>query len=66
MGSGSSRTNFSENKMVGTISNRILVMSEKERLKRRRIRLSQLTDNEKKIMVKYGRNWDAEYRSTFR
>jgi hypothetical protein len=62
---GKSRFSSDEQKMVGTVSNRLKAMTEKERLKRRRIRLSQLTDNEKKIMAKYGRNWDAEYRSTF-
>lgn len=62
---GKSRFSSDEQKMVGTVSNRLKAMTEKERLKRRRIRLSQLTDNEKKIMAKYGRNWDTEYRSTF-
>lgn len=62
---GKSRFSSDEQKMVGTVSNRLKAMTEKERLKRKRIRLSQLTDNEKKIMAKYGRNWDTEYRSTF-
>lgn len=57
--------NSSENKMVGTISNKIKAMSEKERIKRRRIRLEQMTDNEKRIMKKYGKSWDKEYRETF-
>ena len=52
--------------MVGTISNKIKAMSEKERIKRRRIRLEQMTDNEKKIMAKYGKSWESEHRSTYR
>lgn len=66
MGAGSSRPNSSENKMVGTISNKIKAMSEKERTQRRRIRLEQMTDNEKKIMAKYGKSWELEHRSTYR
>ena len=51
--------------MVGTVSNKLKAMSEKERVKRRRLRLMQMTESEKKIMAKYGKNWDKEYRSTF-
>ena len=58
--------NSSENKMVGTVSNKIKAMSDKERTHRRRIRLEQMTDNEKKIMAKYGKNWESEHRSTYR
>ena len=51
--------------MVGTVSNKLKNKKEKERLKRRRLRLQQMTEGEKKIMLKYGKNWDTEYRSTF-
>lgn len=62
---GKSRFSSDEQRMVGTVSNKIKAMSEKERMKRKRIRLSQMTDNEKKLMAKYGKNWDREYRSTY-
>lgn len=62
---GKSRFSSDEQRMVGTVSNKLKAMSEKDRQKRRRIRLSQMTDNEKKIMAKYGKNWDTEYRSTY-
>ena len=58
--------NSSENKMVGTISNKLKGMSEKEKLRRRLIRLNQMTDNEKKIMAKYGKNWEQVVRETYR
>ena len=51
--------------MVGTVSNKLKAMSDKERLKRRRVRLEQMTESEKKIMAKYGKSWDVEYRGTF-
>lgn len=63
---GKSRFSSDENKMVGTVSNKMKAMSEKERTKRRRLRLEQMTENEKKIMAKYGKSWDTEYRATFR
>lgn len=62
---GKSRFSSDEQRMIGTVSNKIKAMSEKERMNRKRIRLSQMTDNEKKIMAKYGKSWDKEYRSTF-
>lgn len=62
---GKSRFSSDEQRMVGAVSNKLKAMSEKERLNRRRIRLLQLTNNEKKLMAKYGKNWDKEYRSTF-
>ena len=62
---GKSRFSSDEQRMIGTVSNKLKAMSEKERNRRRRIRLAQLTDNEKKLMTKYGKNWDREYRSTF-
>lgn len=43
-----------ENKMVGTISNKINKMSRKEKDKRRRERLSNLSEGEIAIMKKYG------------
>ncbi len=52
--------------MVGTISNKIKAMSEKEKTKRRLIRLNQMTENEKKIMAKYGKNWEQVVRETYR
>jgi|TARA_B100000085_G_scaffold168458_1_gene153246 hypothetical protein len=62
---GKSRFSSDEAKMVGTVSNKLKAMSDKERLKRRRLRLEQMTEGEKKIMQKYGKSWDTEYRSTF-
>jgi len=62
---GKSRFSSDEQRMVGTVSNKIKAMSEKERIKNKRIRLLQMTDNEKRIMKKYGRSWDKEYRETF-
>ena len=62
---GKSRFSSDEQRMIGTVSNKIKAMSEKERMNRKRVRLSQMTENEKKIMAKYGRSWDKEYRSTF-
>lgn len=62
---GKSRVSSDEQRMIGTVSNKLKAMSEKERLRSRRIRLLQLTDNEKKLMAKYGKSWDREYRSTF-
>jgi len=62
---GKSRFSSDEQRMVGTVSNKIKAMSEKERMKRKRIRLSQMTDNEKKIMAKYGKSWDKEFRETY-
>lgn len=63
---GKGRNNPEESKIVGTVSNRIQGMSEKERLKRRRHRLNQMTENEKKIMAKYGKSWDTLLRETYR
>ena len=57
---GKSRFSSDEQRMVGTVSNKIKAMSEKERIKNKRIRLLQMTDNEKRIMKKYGRSWDKE------
>ena len=51
--------------MVGTVSNKLKSMSEKDRIKSKRLRLSQMTDAEKKIMQKYGKSWETEYRATF-
>ena len=62
---GKSRFSSDEQRMIGTVSNKIKAMSEKERMNRKRVRLSQMTENEKKIMAKYGKSWDKEYRSTF-
>ena len=42
--------NSSENKMVGTVSNKIKSMSNKEKMKQRRIRLQNMTESEKAIM----------------
>lgn len=62
---GKSRFSSDEAKMVGSVSNKLKAMSDKERHKRRRLRLEQMTESEKKIMAKYGKSWDTEYRSTF-
>lgn len=62
---GKSRFSSDEQRMIGTVSNKIKAMSEKDRMNRKRVRLSQMTENEKKIMAKYGKSWDKEYRSTF-
>lgn len=43
-----------ENKMVGTISNKMNKMSRKEKDKRRKERLSNLSEGEIAIMKKYG------------
>ena len=51
-----------ESKMVGTVSNKMKSMSEKERTKRRINRLNQCTDNEKLIMAKYGKSWEQQIR----
>tara|TARA_B100002019_G_C20808221_1_gene374623 strand:- start:3 stop:185 length:183 start_codon:yes stop_codon:yes gene_type:complete len=56
--------NSSENKMVGTVSNKIKSMSNKEKMKQRRIRLQNMTESEKAIMKKYGRDWNTAYRET--
>lgn len=63
---GKGRNNPEESKIVGTVSNRIQSMSEKERLNRRRHRLNQMTENEKKIMAKYGKSWETLVRETYR
>lgn len=63
---GRGRNNPEESKMVGTVSNRIQGMSEKDRIKRKLQRLNQMTDNEKKIMEKYGKSWDTLVRETNR
>ena len=62
---GKSRFSSDEQRMIGTVSNKIKAMSEKDRMNRKRVRLSQMTENEKKIMAKYGKSWDKEFRSTF-
>tara|TARA_R100000951_G_scaffold112229_1_gene112293 strand:+ start:199 stop:390 length:192 start_codon:yes stop_codon:yes gene_type:complete len=62
---GKSRTSSDEQRMIGTVSNKIKAMSEKERMRRRRIRLMQLTDTEKKLMAKYGKSYEKEYKDTF-
>ena len=53
---GKGKHNSAESKMVGTVSNKMKSMSEKERTKRRINRLNQCTDNEKLIMAKYGKS----------
>lgn len=63
---GKGRNNPEESKIVGTVSNRIQSMSEKERLNRRRHRLNQMTESEKKIMAKYGKSWETLVRETYR
>lgn len=63
---GKGRNNPEESKIVGTVSNRIQGMSEKERLNRRRHRLNQMTESEKKIMAKYGKSWETQVRETYR
>tara|TARA_X000001316_G_C922431_1_gene37804 strand:- start:536 stop:730 length:195 start_codon:yes stop_codon:yes gene_type:complete len=63
---GKGRNNPEEAKMVGTVSNRIQSMSEKDRIKRKLHRLNQMTENEKKIMAKYGKSWDTIVRETYR
>ena len=65
MGAGSGRPNSSENKMVGTVSNKIKSMSAKDKAKLRRIRLQNMTESEKEIMKRYGKDWNAAYRGTF-
>ena len=62
---GKSRFSSDEQRMVGTVSNKLKGMSEKDRIKSKRLRLSQMTDAEKRIMQKYGKSWDNEYRATF-
>ena len=62
---GKSRFSSDEQRMVGTVSNKIKSMSEKDRIKSKRLRLSQMTEAEKKIMQKYGKSWETEYRATF-
>lgn len=62
---GKSRFSSDEQRMVGTVSNKLKSMSEKDRIKSKRLRLSQMTDAEKKIMQKYGKSWETEYRATF-
>ena len=63
---GKSRYSSDEAKMVGAVSNKIKGMSQKDRDKHRRMRLNQMTESEKKIMAKYGRSWESEYRSTLK
>ena len=63
---GKGRNNPEEAKIVGTVSNRIQGMSEKDRVKRKLQRLNQMTENEKKIMAKYGKSWDTVVRETIR
>jgi len=62
---GAGKYNSDENKMVGTVSNKIKNMSHKERLLNRRRRLEQMTESEKAIMKKYGKDWTSAYRETF-
>ena len=62
---GKSRFSSDEQRMVGTVSNKLKSMSEKDRIKSKRLRQSQMTDAEKKIMQKYGKSWETEYRATF-
>lgn len=59
---GKGKHNSAESKMVGTVSNKMKSMSEKERTKRRINRLNQCTDNEKLIMAKYGKSWEQQIR----
>ena len=63
---GKGRNNPEEAKMVGTVSNRMQGMSERDRTKRKIQRLNQMTDAEKKIMAKYGKSWDTIFRETIR
>lgn len=63
---GRGRSNPEEAKMVGTVSNRMQGMTEKDRVKRKLQRLNQMTENEKKIMAKYGKSWDTVVRETIR
>lgn len=63
---GRGRNNPEEAKMVGTVSNRMQGMSEKDRVKRKMQRLNQMTESEKKIMSKYGKSWDTVVRETIR
>jgi hypothetical protein len=63
---GKGKYNSAEAKMVGTVSNKLKAMSEKDRVKRRITRLNQCTDNEKRIMAKYGKSWEQQVRDTYR
>ena len=63
---GRGRSNPEEAKMVGTVSNRMQGMTEKDRVKRKLQRLNQMTESEKKIMAKYGKSWDTVVREIIR
>ena len=65
MGAGSGKPNTSENKMVGTVSNKIKNMSPKDKARHRRIRLQNMTESEKEIMKRYGKDWTQAVRDTY-
>lgn len=62
---GAGKYNSDESKMVGSVSNKMKNMSNKDRKANRRRRLEQMTESEKAIMKKYGKDWTTAYRETF-
>ena len=51
--------------MVGTVSNKIKNMSPKDKARHRRIRLQNMTESEKEIMKRYGKDWTQAVRDTY-